>query len=397
MAKNRKQNHQQDNQKEVSQEEKEQQFEVNEQETNTPSRFRNSPTGFVSRVSSIPVVQDSLFTVQALANKTSLGRLALSTGSFTLTTMSKYTHSQPKYVQSYYESYIQPHMETVDAFGCRSLDLIETNFPVVTQPTEDIFKAVTVPSYQVVNDVKVKLDTTFTQPAHNVAKQANLRLGLVVNNVESVLNNYLPPPSDVKRAQGKDENQALRVYALLNDLSHRLSLRIQEQVKPIPRGLAHLAENSVFIQRVTENIQSLESYGQHLPRFVIEHFEGTQEKLQTLVGLVFTQTQQIVNYLRVQSTEVPDWLKSRVHSLVDIASRQVDLVLKEYERDDISPVNKTKNIARDLQSQVFPLLETISAQLDHYSQLTRQKVSYDLKTSFEYLGLTHAPKATHTQ
>ncbi|EIE75721.1 hypothetical protein G6F46_006553 [Rhizopus delemar] len=345
---------------------------------------------FLSRVSSIPVVHDGLSTVQAIANKSSLGRLALSTANSTLTTVSRY--SQPTCAR--YESYI----EKADAFGCRSLDLIQTKFPVVNQPTENIVKAVN--PYQIVN-VKDTIDSTFKQPANQVAKEANKRFGTVVDNVEAVLNRYLPKEQEEQETHTKEEvNQALRAYSLLNDLTIRLSQRVQQQIKTTtaqfprsPSDLARIAETSDLIQRTTVNIQSLQEslavYQRLLP-FKVLH-ETTLERLQGLTGQVSTQLQQVIGYLKTQET--PEWLRARMASLVDIANKQTELIRKEYARQDVSSFDKVKNVTQDLQSQVLPVLQTIQAQLNHYTHLAR----HDLKTPFEYLGLTHTPKLAQAQ
>lgn len=410
--------HSHENHKEetVTQEEKEPQIiGLVEQEMNIPNKkpSSNTATGFVSRVSSIPVVQDSLSTVQAIASKTSLGRLALSTANNTFTTVSKYT-SQPKYVQTYYESYIQPQIEKADAFGCRSLDFIETKFPVVSQPTEDIVRAVTAPSYQIVDGVKVRIDS-IKQPAHQVAKEANKRFGSVVDNVEAVINRYLPPAEAKQQDRTIDEaNQAVRAYYLLNEATLRLTQRVQDQVKTttaqIPRSpsdLARIAETSALIQKATLNIQSLQetlavyaqAAQQRLPPAVTERVlvlhATTQERIQGLTQQVSTQLQQVMGYIKVQSSETPEWLRSRISSLVDIANKQVELVRNEYSRKDINSFDKARNVAQGFQSQVLPVLETIQAQLNHYTEVARQKAS--TKFPFDYLGLNHAPKLAQAQ
>ncbi|KAI9276117.1 hypothetical protein BY458DRAFT_473001 [Sporodiniella umbellata] len=371
-------------------------------------------TRFISRVSSIPVVHDSLSTVHAMANKSTLGRFALSTASSTLNTMSKYTTSQPDYVQTYYESYIQPHIEKADAFGCRSLDLIETKFPAVTQPTEEIIKSVTAPSYHMVDGVKVRFDSNLKQPASQVAKEANKRFGSVVDNVEAVLNRYLPPTAEKQEREINEEtNQAVRAYAVLNDATFRLSQLIQEQVKTtasqIPRSpsdLARIAETSELIQRTTLNIQSLQESlalytQQKLPPAVSERIQtlhdSTQERLQNLTQQVSSQIQQVIGYLKAQSNETPEWLKHRVSSLVDIANKQAEMVRKEYAREDVSSIDKARNVAQGFQSQVVPVFQVIQSQLNHYAELARERASHDLKAPFEYLGLAHAPKVAEAQ
>ncbi|KAL9555984.1 hypothetical protein MBANPS3_002098 [Mucor bainieri] len=392
--------------------------------TATHTREEEEKTGkFVSRVTSFPIVQESVSTVHAIANKTSLGRFALLTANSTLSTVSKYTNKQPTYVQTYYESYIQPHVEKADALGCRSLDLIQTKFPVVNQPTSEIVRAVTAPSYQI-----VRIDTSIKQPANQVAKEANKRIGSVVDNVEAVLDRYLPAANAREvSAEKKEEsseaqeiNQAVRAYYLLNDATARLSHRVTEQVKSsasqIPRSrddLARITETSALVQKTTANIQVLQEtivqsvsvYAQaaqnRLPPAVTERLSvlhaSTNEKLANLTQQVSTQLSQLVVFVKVQSNETPEWLKNRVASLVEIANKQIDLVRTQFSRSDISSLDKAKNVAQALQNQVLPILQNVQAQLNHYSEIARQKASTDLKAPLEYLGLAHAPKLASAQ
>lgn len=373
---------------------------------------------FVSRVTSIPIVQDGVSTVQAIANKTSLGRLALSTANSTYFTVSKYTNNQPKYVQSYYQSYIQPHVEKADALGCRSLDLIQNKFPVVNQSTSEIVRAVTTPSYQIVDGVKVKIDSSITQPANQVAKEANKRLGSVVDNVEAVIQRYLPAEGKTD-SDAREINQAVRAYYVLNDATIRLSQRVTEQVKtsaaqiPRTRGdIARITETSALVQKTTANIQLLQEtvvqsitlYAQQahqrLPPAVTERIQtlhaSTNERLQGLTQQVSTQLLQVIDFVKVQSGETPEWLKTRVSSLVEIANKQVELVRVQYAREDITSLDKAKNVAQALQSQVLPVLQLVQAQLNHYSEVARQRASSDLKVPLEYLGLAHVPKLAST-
>ncbi|KAI8643823.1 hypothetical protein BD408DRAFT_414264 [Parasitella parasitica] len=374
---------------------------------------------FVSRVTSFPIVQDGVSTVHAIANKTSLGRFALSTANSTLSTVSRYTHSQPAYVQSYYESYIQPHVEKADTFGCRSLDLLQDKFPVVNQSTTEIVRAVTAPSCQIVDGVRVRIDASIKQPANQVAKEANKRIGSVVDNVEAVLDRYLPASEKKGSDEAHEINQAVRAYYLMNDATARLSHRVTEQVKnsasQFPRSrddLARITETSALVQKTTANIQALQEtiaqsvsvYAQaaqkRLPPAVTEHLQTvhakTNEKLATLTQQVSVQLSQLVDCVKFQSNETPEWLKNRVASLVEIANKQIELVRAQFTRNDISSLDKAKNVAQALQKQVLPILQNAQAQLNYYSEVARQKASTDLKLPLEYLGLAHAPKLAST-
>ncbi|OBZ72734.1 hypothetical protein A0J61_11877, partial [Choanephora cucurbitarum] len=329
---------------------------------------KKTPSTFVSRVTSIPLVQDGVTTVQAIATKTSLGRFALSTANSTLSTVSRY---QPSYVQTYYQSYILPHVEKADELGCRSLDMIQTRFPVVNQPTSELVKTVTSPSYQIVDGVKVTLDHSIKQPATQVAHEANRRLGNMMDNVEAVLDHYLPKAQENKR-DVQEFNQAVRAYYLLNDATLRLSQAVSEQVKTtaaqLPRSrddLVRIASSQQVLERTTTHIQliqenlteSVKLYAQaaqkRLPptvnQKILEIQSITQERLQLMTQQVSTQLTQLTDYLKAQSS--PDWLKARAASLVDIANKQVELVRAQYSREDLSALEKAKHVAQGLQEQ----------------------------------------------
>lgn len=294
------------------------------------------------------------------------------------------------------------------------MDLIQTKFPVVNQSSSEIVRAVTAPSYQIVDGVKVKIDSSIKQPAEQVAKEANKRFGNVVDNVEAVIQRYLP--AETKPSDAREINQAVRAYYVLNDATLRLSQRVTEQVKtsaaqiPRTRGdIARITETSALVQKTTANIQILQEtlvqsitlYAQQaqqrLPPAVTERLQvlhaTTNDRLQGLTQQVSTQLLQVITYVKVQSNETPEWLKTRVSSLVEIANKQIELVRAQYAREDITSLDKAKNVAQALQSQVLPVLQLVQSQLNHYSELARQKASSaDLKSPLEYLGLAHAPK-----
>lgn len=346
---------------------------------------------FISRVTSIPLVQESVSTVHSYANKTSLGRFALDKANSTLTSVSNYTAShQPKYVQTYYENYVQPHLERADALGCRSLDLLQEKFPVVNHKSKEIAKS----SYQALDNVRGRI----TQPAQLAAQGANKRLANVVDNVEAVLERYLPAPEGQKVKTCENENQAIRAYRLLNDASYRLSQRVTEQ---IPRSRNDLSNNaSAAIQAATDNVLALqaalrqtatvyaEAAKQKLPPSVTARVEQlhatTTARLQVLSQQVSTQLTTIVEYVKTNKA-TPDWLKARVASLIDIASKQYELVRAQYKRTDITSYEKARNVASGLQEQVLPVLQTVQSQLKYYTEKT------DVKRPFEYLGLLKTP------
>lgn len=383
---------------------------------NDDDKKQQTKTQFVSRVTSIPFVNDSVSTVSSLANKTTLGRFAFATANSTYSTVSRYTSQQPAYVQSYYQNYVQPHLEKADQLGCRSLDLIQTRFPVVNEPTSKLVDVVRQPSYQVIDGVKVRLDSTLTT-VRAPADYANKRLGTVVDNVEALVHRYLPPSTNEKATTTTtDANQIYRAYGVLNDATLRLTQRVSDQVKTsaaqVPRSrddLAQWANTSALIQTTTANLQSIqatltqsiavyaEATQRRLPPAVTERIQQwhaiTTDRIQGLTTQVSIQLNQVVSYVKTQSPQPPQWVKDRLLSLVGIANHQFDLVRAEYARSDISSLEKTKNVAHALQTQVLPVLQNIQSQLNHYSQVAREKAQADLKVPLDFLGFTASKTA----
>ncbi|KAI8068324.1 hypothetical protein BC940DRAFT_299702 [Gongronella butleri] len=372
---------------------------------------------FVSRVTSLPIVHDSVSTVTSLANKTSLGRYAFAKANSTLTSVSNYTAShQPAYIQSYYESYVQPHVERADQLGCRSLDLIQSRFPAVNEPAANW-----VPKSQVLDGVKVRLDSTLTT-VRAPATYANKQLTSVVDNVEALVDRYLPSTDNgadrsvngddkaasTTKEDAADLNQVYRAYSVLYGATGRLTTRVSEQVKTtaaqVPRSRQDIADNtSALIQTATTNLQSLQAA---LTRQVTVYAEATQRKLppavtqrvQNLHALttqqisalstqVSLQLEQVVSFVKTQSPQPPQWLKDRVLSLVEIANKQFSLVKDELARTDVASIEKIKNVATSLQKEVIPILENIQSQLNHYSRVAREKAQADLKVPLDFLGL----------
>ena len=167
-----------------------------EKENDKKVNDTTSSTQFVQRVTSFPLVKDSVSAAQAIANKTSLGRFALSKANSTYATVTSFAYNnQP--IQTYYQSYAQPLVLRADALGCKSLDVIQEKVPLINQPSSEIYQnVVTKPSYQIIDGVKVRFDhtlTTVTHPAHVVIQETNKRLGVVANNLEGAVDKYLLP------------------------------------------------------------------------------------------------------------------------------------------------------------------------------------------------------------
>ena len=83
-------------------------------------------TNFVTRVTSLPILKDSVSTVQLYASKSSIGRYALSTAESTFESAKKYSSQQP-YVQSAYD-YLAPQLRKPMHWGASHSILLRQRY-----------------------------------------------------------------------------------------------------------------------------------------------------------------------------------------------------------------------------------------------------------------------------
>ncbi|GAN06136.1 hypothetical protein MAM1_0113c05613 [Mucor ambiguus] len=377
---------------------------------------------FVDRITSIPLVKDSVTTAHTIANKTSLGRFALSTANSTFSTVAQYaSNNQP--LQSYYQTYVQPQIKKADAFGCRSLDTLQTKVPIINQPSADIINTLTEPPNKIINGVKVKINNTVetvTHPAHVVVQSANKRLTTAVDNFEGVVDRYLPPPTSnghsgksngtTTKHTNKDvsaiDSQVMRVYGVLNEASRRLTVKVSDQVSRSTSGFPKSREDVsqlALVQKLQDNIkfvqdtlaQSVTVYSEaaqrHLPSSVTTGATRASELVAQFTQNIQQQVAGITEYIK--SPQAPEWLKQRLTTVVGEINQQLAFIKTELARTDINYIAKAKGIAGKLQEQILPLLENINSQIKIYVDLVKDKAQQEMDTPLHYFGLDQKVKA----
>lgn len=347
---------------------------------------------FIGRVGSIPLIKDSVSTVQVIVNKTCIGRLALSTANSTFAKVGQITtNNQPKYIEDYYKNYVQPHVEKADELGCRSLDAIQQKVPIINMPSSKVIQTVTNSPYEVIEGVKVKIDSTIqtvTYPAHLAVLEANRKFGVVVDGFEGAIDRYLPCAADRDEGNASDDkkqvniNQVKRAYGVLNEASLRLTQKVTKS-----RGdILQMVEDSVTIQNMANKIQVLQEglnesvkvysaeVQKRLPDSVNARIQQSTELLSQLTSSINQQVNQLVDYLK--SPEVPDWLKQRLQKVVDTTNQQMTIIRTELARADINYVEKLKHVAGHLQTQVLPVLESFASQFRTYAESIKENAQH---------------------
>jgi hypothetical protein len=367
---------------------------------------------FVSRISAIPILQDA----HGYVSQNRIGSLALSTASSTLTTVSKYTQS--------YQQRFQAHLDKADELGCQSLDFVEQRFPIVKQPTVEIFEAVKKPPMQVYDGVKTTIDSNITTRATSIAVSLNERVTGVVNNVEATVDRWLP---DGESAHDDEANQATRVYKLSLTVSSRLMQRMNDQLEKnnIPRSkqdLIKLAETSALLQTTTDKLKTLnetlnewvllstQAAKERIPESVTQRVtdvtitlrtqyeatrEGAQKRVADLSAELVTQLNSISSYIKQHSPTLPPFLQERLEPLIRFANTEYTIIRDEAVRSDLSTVQKARNIVSLTQEQVLPILHSsvqeVQDQLKHYTEVASQskdKVVSEVKTRLHSLGVS---------
>lgn len=321
----------------------------------------------------------------------------------TFNTVSQFaTNNQP--IQSYYKSYFEPHFQKADEFGCKSLDVIQSKIPIMNQPSSDIYQnVITKPTHELIGQAKIRLDSTIstvTHPAHLVIQETNKRLGIYVDNLEGVVDKYLPVDNDVSRETSG--NQVIRVYDICNDASRRITHLVSKTLPKSRGDLSLIAENNSMLQNVTSQIrllqetlvQSISIYGnlvqESLPTTLTTRAQKTTELFAHVSVTINDQLSQLVDYVKTQ----PDWVKEKLQLVIESTKNQLVTMKQEFARKDINYIDKLKHVAGGIQDQLLPLLQQISSQLATYSEVAREKAQNEFNVPLHYFGLN---QKIHTQ
>ncbi|KAG9071411.1 hypothetical protein KI688_005623 [Linnemannia hyalina] len=145
---------------------------------------KESNGSFLTRVSSIPLIYDSVSTLHSYAKDSKYGRYALDTAGSAVETVNKYTEP--------YQTRLQPHISKVDQLATKSLDIFENTFPIVTKPTAEIVTQVKKPivyveesSKNAYTQIQSTIDTRVTAPVKSVTNSISSTASSTVNSITS--------------------------------------------------------------------------------------------------------------------------------------------------------------------------------------------------------------------
>ncbi|KAG0297089.1 hypothetical protein BGZ96_007790 [Linnemannia gamsii] len=149
-----------------------------------PTPAKESNGSFFTRVSSIPLIYDSVSSLHSYAKDNKYGRYALDTAGSAVVTVNKYTEP--------YQTRLQPHISKVDQLATKSLDIFENTFPIVTKPTAEIVTQVKKPivyveesSKNAYTQIQSTIDTRVTAPVKSVTNSISSTASSTVNSITS--------------------------------------------------------------------------------------------------------------------------------------------------------------------------------------------------------------------
>ncbi|KAF9336195.1 hypothetical protein BGZ91_010128 [Linnemannia elongata] len=149
-----------------------------------PTSTKESTSSFLTRVGSIPLIQDSVSSLHSFAKDNKYGRYALDTAGSAVETVNKYTEP--------YQTRLQPHISKVDQLATKSLDIFENTFPIVTKPTAEIVTQVKKPivyveesSKNAYTQIQSTIDTRVTAPVKSVTNSISSTASSTVNSITS--------------------------------------------------------------------------------------------------------------------------------------------------------------------------------------------------------------------
>jgi hypothetical protein len=318
-----------------------------------------------------------------------------------------------------------------DKYAVKALDNIEQKYPIVRQPTSEIFDSVTGPPLQYYADVKKTVEIKVAEPAAQtataLAKSANQRASVLVDGVEAVFDRWLPSNGSYTTPEG-DLNQVMRLYDITTSLPTRVSILVNDKLDQ--HNIPHTAEDftkiknaSVLLRQTTERIEyfntqlsnwviiSKQLATEKIPAGInqkvveartkiVDGFDTTittvaaNENIQIFSAKLLAELEKTSEYVKLHGPALPEFIQERLNPLFNFINNQYQLVSVELKRSDCLPSEKAANVLAITQQQVLPLLkkslDDFAGQIRSYQQqyyAESERVLDGFKTSLKGLGV----------
>ncbi|KAL1917872.1 uncharacterized protein VTP21DRAFT_3706 [Calcarisporiella thermophila] len=324
----------------------------------------NTRSSFYTRLTSYPLVNDTVNVVHSYVTANPYGKRALDTASAAATRLSGIASP----VQ---ERFALP-LAKADEFALRSLDFIEHRFPAVKQPTDELIHRVAEPPLKIYAAARETVDKNITAPAHDIVAGIDSRFGVVIDRAEQVVNQYLPPSEQEKSKT--DENKEINGYKYNTTRAYNLSIstrnRIFHQIRErTPEEYRKLKDNNALVREMADRVENLaqglatfaaslnaqvEEQRKAVRARIIAHEQELRKRVEETQLRVSQRRTALTQYTRDQ---LPEYVRVRLDKAAEYLSQRYSEVQQEISRKDIGLFQKTQNLTLYTFDHGVPLVQ----------------------------------------
>ncbi|KAF9102311.1 hypothetical protein BGX29_004724 [Mortierella sp. GBA35] len=389
---------------------------------------------FFSRVSSIPVIYDSVSTLHSYAKDNKFGRYALDTAGSAVVTVNKYTEGY----QTRLQPHLQPHISKVDQLATKSLDLIENTFPIVTKPTAEIVTTVKKPivyveesSKNAYTQIQSTIDTRVTAPVKSVTNSISSTASSTVNSITSTAASTRDQIATVavntrdqittRAVSARDQittvatSTANNITNAATSTATSIATTVNTHATPLVNGLETVVDRSAHELRVAAEkntvvvkskdhlhalntrlsalLESLHAHTKELQDNVQKVPHAASTRVSELSSKVLAEVDSLSVYLKEHSPALPESVQARLKPLVTFVNDRYVVVKGEIVKKDISAVQKARNILHLTTEETLPILQ--SAAKDIRESLGQYQVKVQESVHSGYVKVQEVNSAIH--
>ncbi|OAD70722.1 hypothetical protein PHYBLDRAFT_159441 [Phycomyces blakesleeanus NRRL 1555(-)] len=278
-------------------------------EVDKPTSTSTPTSTFWNRLGSIPVVQDTIHTLETKAGEIQLGRLVVDQAQATITRVQSLT--QP------FEPLYRPLLSTGESLGCMSLDALESRFPIIQKPTADLVQEIKETPSRVYSTIYLQVDDT-----------VNRVQTPLVTQIHGLVDRWMPAEKDEQQREAKRHVAPDQSFS---QLAHKISDRFNRWLT-YRLDSAHTTPVDRLVQGTTYQIVDPHS-------FINERINNLAST--TIAGVDATST-----FITKHGPGLPVFIDSRIQPWRQRLQEEYSLIRTEALKPDVSPLQKASTLLK---------------------------------------------------
>lgn len=302
----------------------------------------------VSRVASIPLIEDALNTIHSTLANNAYTRQPYTTAQGLSKAALGYTEPIQKR--------LAPLIVRADSLANQGLDAVQSRYPYPFQAhAGDVVNDLRGKSDQAYSAANKTIDERVKAPAFNVAQGIDQRFSPIVDYLEGAVNK-ISPNGTVEHQTAEGQFQYQRALAISKGLGDHLYVYSQEQINQIK-------EQSVLVQRATETAHNLSAAASN-------GIGAAQTRVHTLSDTMLSELQKI----QAQTAQLPTTIQASFHDIsAHLATTIHDLSTILTSPDPLQ--EKVVKVKDTVQERVQPILEVATVRVQEILGLAKQRVA----------------------